>query len=228
MAEQLSLFDAAEAAACLWEEVLENRDRPDVRAAFDNCGSADLRATVCGWAEPVHRDWEEASANGYDDPFDFEFVPAWIKANATFSEAGAVLAVRRSFPMMSAAVANAAPAAPTSRSFTIDVWEGESIWSWDGVAGSEDEAREAALAQINEDWEREYPDWAELAMDVDGTALMEHPAVMAPRLPLALLEQVEGFLVGFEDDEMQTGVTDMLRQVRQALRLCRPSGMAEG
>lgn len=109
MPEQLSLFDAAEAAACLWEEVLENRERPDVRAAFEHRGCADLRATVCGWAEPVHRDWEQASANGYDDPFDFEFVPAWIKANVTFGAYGAQLAAKRTFPMMSAMMVEVQP-----------------------------------------------------------------------------------------------------------------------
>ncbi|BBD98073.1 hypothetical protein SAMIE_1015740 [Sphingobium amiense] len=109
MFEQLSLFDAAEAAACLWEEVLERKDEPNVKAAFEHRGYADLRATVCGWAEPVHRDWQEASANGYDDPFDFEFVPAWVSANVTFSDRGAELATKRTFPMMSAMLVEVQP-----------------------------------------------------------------------------------------------------------------------
>lgn len=109
MPEQLSLFDAAEAAACLWEEVLERKEQPDVKAAFEHRGYADLRASVCGWVEQVHHDWQEAAANGYDSPFDFEFVPDWVSANVTFSNHGAELAAKRTFPMMSTMLVEVQP-----------------------------------------------------------------------------------------------------------------------
>ncbi|MCY1462640.1 hypothetical protein D9M71_804370 [compost metagenome] len=37
------------------------------------------------------------------------------------------------------------------------------------------------------------------------------------RIERATLEQIEGFLSGFEDDDEQEGVVEMLAEVRQAL-----------
>jgi hypothetical protein len=80
--------------------------------------------------------------------------------------------------------------------FTIDVWQDESIWTWDGVATSEEEAQESARLVLNQDWEREYETWDDLASDMDGTALIQHEGIMTPRLPLAS-EQLSRLMVMF-------------------------------
>jgi len=56
--------------------------------------------------------------------------------------------------------------------YHIDVWQDESIWSWAGLANSEEEAEEFARRQLNEDWEQEYETWDDLASDMNGTALL--------------------------------------------------------
>lgn len=55
--------------------------------------------------------------------------------------------------------------------FIIDVWQEESIWTWEGWAADESAAEEAARLQLNEDWEQSYETWDDLAEDMDGTAL---------------------------------------------------------
>jgi hypothetical protein len=77
---------------------------------------------------------------------------------------------------------------PEACTYTIDVWQDESIWTWEGVASSEAEAEEAAVEQLNQDWERDYADMAAMRADMDGVALIRHPAVMADREPLARFE----------------------------------------
>lgn len=72
--------------------------------------------------------------------------------------------------------------------FTVDVWDDDSIWTWEGTATSTEEAEKAAVAQLNEDWEREYADFDEMSQHVDGTATMEHPTVMADRQPQVVVD----------------------------------------
>jgi hypothetical protein len=77
------------------------------------------------------------------------------------------------------------------KTYTIDVWQDDSIWTYEGNHETDEEAQAAALAQLNEDWERDYPDWDELACDMDGTFIIPHSAVMADRIPLAELERLQ-------------------------------------
>ena len=99
----------------------------------------------------------------------------------------------------------------------IDVWEGESIWTWEGVASSTEGAQQAAMEELNSDWDRAYTTWREVEQDMSGTAHSVYPAVMGKRLPLATLQAIEAFLCGFEDDDAQEGVGDMLRTLRDAI-----------
>jgi hypothetical protein len=78
-----------EAAACLWEAVLEVKDQADVHAAFEGIGTAALRGEVIEFAAEVHTAWATAVENdGYDDPFDWDFVPQWISDNLIFEPTG--------------------------------------------------------------------------------------------------------------------------------------------
>lgn len=106
--EPISTSDLIEAAACLWEAVLDlkargaGKDDQPIDRAFDGTGWAQMRMSVIGWAEYVHRDWEEAQRlTGYDAPFDWDFCPDWIALNVTFDEHGADLASVRKCPEMS-------------------------------------------------------------------------------------------------------------------------------
>lgn len=69
------------------------------------------------------------------------------------------------------------------RTYVIDVWEGESIWTWEGVATTDEEAEEAAVEALNEAWDRDYADMDAMRQEVDGVAVIPHPAVMADREP---------------------------------------------
>lgn len=85
------------------------------------------------------------------------------------------------------------------KTITIDVWEGESIWTWEGEAETLDDAERAAVDTLNDDWEREYTSWDELASDMDGTAITQHPEVMAQRLPLRTVELYRRLADGLSD-----------------------------
>lgn len=69
-------------AACLWEDFLSNCQAENdlfyaVRSAV---GMAECRDRLVDLAEPVERAWLFARENGFDDPFDWEFVP-WFMRN---------------------------------------------------------------------------------------------------------------------------------------------------
>lgn len=86
-AEQRALVtdtDLTEAAACLWEAALEGLTVGTgvwdmARAEQERDGTSVFRMGIIGWAEDVHRAWEAAVRDGYDAPFDWDFVPAWLE-----------------------------------------------------------------------------------------------------------------------------------------------------
>lgn len=73
----MNIHDIANNAACLWESVLELDMFPDIHQTM---GTAYLRETVCEFAVLVEESYETAFVNGYDDAFDWEFVP-WFLEN---------------------------------------------------------------------------------------------------------------------------------------------------
>jgi hypothetical protein len=85
-----------EAAACLWEAVLELRDRPDaephaieralaIRKTFDVLGTSGLRLMVVGWTDAVDAAWYKAQESS-PFSFDWDFVPQWIVDTIDWSD----------------------------------------------------------------------------------------------------------------------------------------------
>jgi len=81
-------YEHLEAAACMWEFVLNDLRRHrshsdaynDFREAY---GMATLRATVIRHAPQLEAKYQEAVANGYDKDFDWEFVPQYMRDHVT-------------------------------------------------------------------------------------------------------------------------------------------------
>ena len=80
-------FEHLEAAACMWEHVLQRlrRVRPgepnrnpwqEYRDAY---GMGQLRATVIRHAPTLEENYQAALANGYHDAFDWEYVPKYME-----------------------------------------------------------------------------------------------------------------------------------------------------
>ena len=67
-------------ALCLWEELLENEsDYPGyARYRADN-GVCECRDRVINLVKPAEHICEAAVSNGFDGPFDWEFVPLFLK-----------------------------------------------------------------------------------------------------------------------------------------------------
>tara|TARA_R110000787_G_scaffold79023_2_gene172645 strand:+ start:3859 stop:4815 length:957 start_codon:yes stop_codon:yes gene_type:complete len=86
-----------ETAACLWEAVLELRDRPEttpdasslalaLRTCVDTLGTAALRLIVAGWVDAVEAAWRAVEGE-YPLSFDWDFVPRWIADTIDWSDA---------------------------------------------------------------------------------------------------------------------------------------------
>ena len=81
-------YDHLEAAACMWEHVLEQIQRHkggvnpwlEYREAY---GVAALREKVISHAPTLDEKYREAVANGYDEAFDWEFVPQYMEDHVT-------------------------------------------------------------------------------------------------------------------------------------------------
>lgn len=63
---------------CLWEAVLENRDDLD-RTSWEEMGTACIRNNISELAPQVHMAWELAKQLGFDDAFDWEFCPWFVR-----------------------------------------------------------------------------------------------------------------------------------------------------
>lgn len=71
-----------ETGMCLWEAMLENRDRPDIAAAFDRHGTVSMRHAVMTLIPDCERQWEEGERRGEDNsPYDWEWCPAFLERN---------------------------------------------------------------------------------------------------------------------------------------------------
>lgn len=106
---------------------------------------------------------------------------------------------------------------PEERTYTIDVWHEDSIWTWEGVAKSEAEAEAAAVGQLNQDWERDYADMAAVRADI-GVALMRHAAVMAEREPLARFEAKRDLATVIQTMLDERQLKDLSKDERRKLR----------
>ena len=71
-----------ETAICLWEALLEIRDRPDVAARFDEVGTVAMRHALMTLIADCEREWEDARARDEDhSPYDWEWCPAFLERN---------------------------------------------------------------------------------------------------------------------------------------------------
>ena len=71
-----------ETGMCLWEAMLEIRDRPDVAARFDEVGTVAMRHAVMTLIADCEREWEEARDRDEDhSPYDWEWCPAFLERN---------------------------------------------------------------------------------------------------------------------------------------------------
>lgn len=81
-----------ETAAVAWEAVLEILNggagqkglRAEANRIRDEIGTSGLRLTVLEWVDEIDAAWAEVK-DQYDQPFDWEFVPAWIADNIDWS-----------------------------------------------------------------------------------------------------------------------------------------------
>ena len=77
------------------------------------------------------------------------------------------------------------------QTYIIDVWQNESIWTWQGQAESEEAAQEAARVQLNSDWSESYATWDALASYMHGTATRtQDPLTAAAPAMLAALQRI--------------------------------------
>lgn len=83
-------LEFAEAACCIWEEFLEIRKispgkfepfstEARILQGFEDEGTSAMRLKAINLAERCHYDYLNAIADGYDDCFDWDFVPNWIR-----------------------------------------------------------------------------------------------------------------------------------------------------
>jgi hypothetical protein len=77
--------ELAEAAMCMWEYVIENRDKPHIQAAIEAEGAGALRNNILARAEDCHKAWLLVADN-YPFCFDWDFVPEWMEANMNWNE----------------------------------------------------------------------------------------------------------------------------------------------
>lgn len=89
MADNEYTFEHLEAAACMWEHVMNKlrRVKPgdvnpwdDYREGYGMCA---LRETVIRHAPTLQEAYERAHANGYRQAFDWEFVPKYMEDHIT-------------------------------------------------------------------------------------------------------------------------------------------------
>ena len=97
-----SQTDLMEAALCLWEDVLSNyriivesKLIPMTKEANFFCwwqgtGAANVRLHMIDFAEPCHEAWVLAhrDGDGFDAPFDWEFVPWFVHNCIDWTETG--------------------------------------------------------------------------------------------------------------------------------------------
>lgn len=74
-------YDLLDAAMCAWEHVAEQARKGGNKWAdyARPYGIAALRGHVAGLAATVHEAWEAAMSVGFDESFDWDFVPLFLE-----------------------------------------------------------------------------------------------------------------------------------------------------
>jgi hypothetical protein len=89
-------YDQIEAACCIWEALLETMKNVDHQLSmgmpcdvwdlkllqgFQDHGASEMRHLAITHAHQCHMDYAKAVEDGYDDAFDWDFVPTWVEEN---------------------------------------------------------------------------------------------------------------------------------------------------
>jgi hypothetical protein len=85
------------------------------------------------------------------------------------------------------------------KTFQFDCARSGDMFGDDIIAETETEAQAGAVDLINSHWRERYSDWDDMAEDMDGCVLIEHPAIMAQRLPLATISTYRTLVRGLRD-----------------------------
>lgn len=93
---------------------------------------------------------------------------------------------------------------PGLRTFSVTAARDGDLFEQDFHAGGECGAMVSALMAINKAWRTDYRTWDDMACDSDAVQIIEHPAFMADRIPLSLLE----WLVGMADEAITVRQND--------------------
>lgn len=85
--------DIAEAAVCLWEQIIHPTygTFPLAISACNEEGWSAVRATILGWAGACDLVYREAINLGYDDSFDWEFCPLFLSIATNAASDGEVI-----------------------------------------------------------------------------------------------------------------------------------------
>lgn len=69
-----------ETAMCLWEAVQDGlqNNNPLVQRLIDEAGTVAARFTVASWIPECEAEWEKVK-DDFDQPFDWEFCPAFLQ-----------------------------------------------------------------------------------------------------------------------------------------------------
>lgn len=197
------------------------------RDALANCGHAEVRLWMNSLARPCLVAWGRAEhLHGYDgECFDWvycpEFLasldwasvpgqcptvdPTWLPAKVRPVTPSVVLVnvepVADAEALPSEHPGSPAPdaAAPILRTYVIDVTKDGDIWTYEGEHCSVEDAKAEALGALRFNWGGDWADWDDMAGDVDGTCIIEHPDVMAPRLPASTVEAYRRLADGLSD-----------------------------
>lgn len=69
------------------------------------------------------------------------------------------------------------------KTFTFDCASDGSLYGEDFICETMEQAEQAAVAAINANWGEGFATYRQMKMHMAGCAIIEHPAIMAPRLP---------------------------------------------
>lgn len=112
------------------------------------------------------------------------------------------------------------------RTYTFDCARDGDLFREEFICADREQAETMAVAAINAAWGKSigstYATWDDMASDMDGCDIIEHPAVMAPRITLSMLDWLygmarEAMTIREGDDEDETA-PETMEAHRETLR----------
>ena len=79
-----------EAAMCLWEEVVQERNEQPFQRVMENVGTVELRHSIMALADPCCREWEALSEGERVKfiPYDWEWCPHFLRERCNWTPTG--------------------------------------------------------------------------------------------------------------------------------------------